>query len=167
MLLAYKLVGLESSPELQPYDATVGHQLPSVYMHEAQQVMTRSDFVRQLDRLNIFTITPHSRVRASSVPMQRAFREICTLPGFADHLGATIDRIAAIESLGRTRELVAKDLVAGAAYEIERGIEPPRQRGKKGLRRSLWGEGRRDGVTVRLRPVPEEDEEDGGKDKKA
>jgi hypothetical protein len=32
-----------------------------------------------------------------------------------------LERIAAIESLGRTRELVAKDLVEGAKYEIKQG----------------------------------------------
>lgn len=52
-------------------------------------------------------------VRADSVPMQVAFREICALPGFDEYLQATLDRISAIESLGRTRELVLKDLVGG------------------------------------------------------
>jgi len=52
-------------------------------------------------------------VRADSVPMQIAFREICAEPGFDEYLQATLDRISAIESLGRTRELVMKDLVGG------------------------------------------------------
>ena len=45
--------------------------------------------------------------------MQNAFREICGQPGFEEHLNATLDRISAIESLGRTREIIAKDLVSG------------------------------------------------------
>ena len=45
--------------------------------------------------------------------MQRAFRQICSEPEFEAHLEATLDRISAIESLGRKREVVAKDLIAG------------------------------------------------------
>ena len=100
------------------YDPEKGHILPSFALHEAQQIMTRSDFVRALDRLNLFSITSKAQVRASSVPMHHAFRQIVAEPGFRDHLEATIERIAAIESLGRTRELVAKDLVLGGRYEI-------------------------------------------------
>ena len=75
--------------------------------------MTRADFIQSYDHINIFTIDAQAMVRADSVPMQNAFRQICSEPGFEEHLQATIDRISAIESLGRTRELVAKDLIAG------------------------------------------------------
>ena len=50
--------------------------------------------------------------------MQRAFRSICSEPGFAEHLEKTLQRISDIESLGRTRELVAKDLVLGGRYVV-------------------------------------------------
>lgn len=83
--------------------------------------MTRADFIRALDRQNLFSITSTAQVRASSVPMQLAFKEIVAEPGFREHLEATIRRIDAIESLGRTRELVAKDLVWGGKYEISKG----------------------------------------------
>lgn len=126
------------------YDEELGHVLPSLALHEAQQVMTRADFVRTLDRLNLFSITSAARVRASSVPMHRAVRDIVGAPGFRRHLQDTLDRIDAIESLGRTRELVAKDLVLGGRYEI----------------RKL---GRGGGVEVTLREK-EEDEEDEGKE---
>lgn len=105
------------------YDPVQGHVLPSFALHEAQQLMTRADFVRALDRLNLFTITSSARVRASSVPMHIAFREICSQPGFRQHLEDTAERIGDIESLGRTRELVAKDLVVGGKYEID--LVPP------------------------------------------
>jgi len=120
MVLALALVdkGAEMDRAYDPH--TGGHVLPSFPMHEAQQIMTRADFVRQLDRLNLFSITPTADVRASSVPMHRAFREICDQPGFRAHLDATIRRIGDIESLGRTRELVAKDLVLGGRYRIVR-----------------------------------------------
>ncbi|OAA59604.1 hypothetical protein SPI_05802 [Niveomyces insectorum RCEF 264] len=104
--------------------------LPSFALHEAQQIMTRADFVRELDRRNLFTITSDARVRAASVPMQAALRAICGQPGFRDHLNATIQRIADIESLGRTREVVAKDLVLGGRYEV--GPTPSGAKGAAG-----------------------------------
>ncbi|PBP24579.1 hypothetical protein BUE80_DR004390 [Diplocarpon rosae] len=48
----------------------------------------------------------------------RAFREICEEEGFDEHLAKTLQRISDIESLGRTRELVAKDLVRGGTYRM-------------------------------------------------
>ncbi|KAK6074575.1 hypothetical protein SCUP234_08105 [Seiridium cupressi] len=120
MMLAQALVDKEDDME-KTYDEVTGHVLPSYPMHISQQIMTRSDFIRDLDRLHLFTITSTSQVRASSVPMHRAFKEICSQPGFRQFLEDTNERIAAIESLGRTRELVAKDLVLGGKYEISKG----------------------------------------------
>ncbi|KAI0427596.1 hypothetical protein F5Y09DRAFT_315909 [Xylaria sp. FL1042] len=119
MVLAQALVDKEAEMD-KTYDAETGHVLPSYAMHKAQQIMTRADFIRELDRLNLFTITSSAQVRASSVPMHRAFKEICEEPGFRQFLEDTLQRIADIESLGRTRELVAKDLVLGGMYEIAR-----------------------------------------------
>jgi hypothetical protein len=119
VVLATALVDEEAEMD-STYDPKLGHILPSFPLHKAQQIMTRSDFIRPLDRLNMFSITSDARVRASSVPMHRAFRQIVAEPGFREHLQATIDRIAAIESLGRTRELVAKDLVLGGQYEVRK-----------------------------------------------
>ncbi|KAI0867062.1 hypothetical protein F4860DRAFT_456276 [Xylaria cubensis] len=119
MVLAQALVDKEEEMD-QTYDAETGHVLPSYPMHISQQIMTRSDFIRELDRLNLFTITSTAQVRASSVPMHRAFKEICAQPGFRQFLEDTLQRISDIESLGRTRELVAKDLVLGGKYEISR-----------------------------------------------
>lgn len=50
--------------------------------------------------------------------MQRAFREVCSEPGFAQFLEETLDRISAIESLGRTRELTIKDLWNSGKYKV-------------------------------------------------
>ncbi|KAI3325498.1 hypothetical protein HD806DRAFT_490465 [Xylariaceae sp. AK1471] len=117
MVLAQALVDKEEEMD-HTYDPETGHVLPSYAMHKAQQIMTRADFIRELDRQNLFTITSTAQVRASSVPMHRAFKEICAEPGFRQFLEDTLQRIADIESLGRTRELVAKDLVQGGTYEI-------------------------------------------------
>ncbi|KAI0202796.1 hypothetical protein F4808DRAFT_59175 [Astrocystis sublimbata] len=117
MVLAQALVDKEEEMD-KTYDPETGHVLPHFPMHKSQQIMTRSDFIRELDRLNLFTITSTAQVRASSVPMHRAFKEICAEPGFRQFLEDTLQRISDIESLGRTRELVAKDLVLGGKYEI-------------------------------------------------
>lgn len=147
MVLALALVDKERElDDALTYDPVMGHILPYFPMHKAQEIQTRADFVRQLDRMNLFTITSSSQMRASSVPMHLAFREICALPGFREHLDATIQRISDIESLGRTRELVAKDLVLGGKYEIA----------KEG---SGW-----DSKAVVSLKQPPEDEEDGDGD---
>lgn len=129
MTLAQALVekGTEMS---KTYDPRYGHILPSYPFHVAQQIQTRCDFIRDLDRLSLFTITSQAEVRASSVPMYRALREICREPGFGEMLEKTGDRIDAIESLGRTRELVAKDLVRGGDYRIEKFGKELRVRAK-------------------------------------
>ena len=119
MVLALALVDLEREMPTT-FDPHRGHILPSFPFHIAQQIQTRSDFIRRLDSLNLFAITSASRVRASSVAMHRAFRDVCAQPGLRTLLTATLDRISAIESLGRTRELVAKDLVQGGRYAIAR-----------------------------------------------
>lgn len=154
-------------PEVHPEK---GHQLPEIPLHKARyvrtltllnpltnikfvhwspitdiqtlQIMTRADFIRSYDHINVFTITSRALVRADSVPMQRAFREICSEPGFEAHLEATLQRISDIESLGRTRELVAKDLVLGGKYHIK-----TKGRGE---------------IEVELE-MPPEDDEDAGK----
>lgn len=119
IVLALALVDCEA--EMSTYDTANGHVLPSFPLHKAQEIMTRVDFIRQLDRLNLFSITSTADVRASSVPMHRAFREICNEPGFREHLDATLRRIDDIESLGRTRELVAKGPVLGRRLEVGKG----------------------------------------------
>lgn len=140
-MLAQALVDQEKEMD-KTYDPETGHVLPSFPMHKAQETMTRADFIRNLDRLNLFTITSTAQVRASSVPMHRAFKEICAEDGFRQFLQDTLQRIADIESLGRTRELVAKDLVLGGRYEISRAPD------------------RHGGIAVTLKQKEEEDDDD-------
>lgn len=100
------------------YDPENGHILPEIPLHEARYIMTRADFIQSYDHDNIFTIDSRAMVRADSVPMQIAFREICSEPGFEKHLERTLERIGDIESLGRTRELTIKDLWDQGKYKI-------------------------------------------------
>lgn len=117
MVLANALYKLSRTMD-QTYDPETGHILPSVPLHRARYIMTRSDFIRKHHDLSIFSIDSHAMVRADSVPMQRAFDEICSEPGFEEFLEATLDRIGAIESLGRTKELTFKDLWEGGKYRF-------------------------------------------------
>ncbi|EON63469.1 hypothetical protein W97_02697 [Coniosporium apollinis CBS 100218] len=117
MVLAKALVDMEKEMD-KTYDPKKGHILPQMPLHKAREVMTRADFIQSYDHVNIFTIDFDAFVRADSVPMMHAFREICSAEGFDEFLQATLDRISAIESLGRTRELTIKDLWNGGQYKI-------------------------------------------------
>lgn len=97
------------------------HKLPELPLWRARQIMTRNDYIQAYDNLNIFTIdSSNSFVRADSVPMMRGFLEIASQPGFRALLDETLRRVGDIESLGRTREIVAKDLFVGAQYSIRK-----------------------------------------------
>lgn len=121
MVLAKALVDQEKE-DGDNYDEEKGHILPQIPLHKAREIMTRADFIQSYDHINIFTIDAKAMVRADSVPMQNAFRQICAEKGFDEHLEATLNRISAIESLGRTREIVAKDLVSGT-YKIKTKLD--------------------------------------------
>merc|ERR1711981_398097 len=116
MVLAKALVDKEK--EMAKYDTKKGHILPAIPLHEARQIMTRADFIQSYDQENIFAIDADAMVRADSVPMMTAFREICEQEGFEEFLEATLERIGDIESLGRTREITLKDLWSGGKYNI-------------------------------------------------
>ncbi|KAL0256898.1 hypothetical protein SLS55_007707 [Diplodia seriata] len=117
MVLAKALVDQEKEMD-KTYDPERGHILPQIPLHKAREIMTRADFIQSYDHINVFTIDSKAMVRADSVPMQRAFREICDLPGFDKFLEDTLERIGDIESLGRTRELTIKDLWEGGKYKV-------------------------------------------------
>ncbi|KAI4222721.1 MAG: hypothetical protein LQ349_007583 [Xanthoria aureola] len=117
MVLAKALIDQEKK-QGSLYDPETGRILPQIPLHKAREIMTRADFIKDYDHINIFTIDAQAMVRADSVPMLNAFRQICNEEGFEEHLQATLDRISAIESLGRTREIVAKDLIENI-YQIQ------------------------------------------------
>jgi hypothetical protein len=140
MLLAKALVDAETQatsvpplPQIPPTSPSTSSTLPEIPLHAARQIMTRADFIQSYDHINVFTIDSRAMVRADSVPMQNAFREICALDGFQEHLESTLQRIADIESLGRTRELVAKDLVTGGvSYVVSSGSGSGSRSGSSG-----------------------------------
>lgn len=114
MVLARALVEKEKEME-SVYDLEKGHILPQMPLHKARQEMTRADFIQGYDAINVFTIDSNAMVRADSVPMMNAFREICAEEGFDEFLEATLNRISDIESLARTREVMLKDLTGGTS----------------------------------------------------
>ena len=90
-----------------PFD---GHVIPAIPQHLCRRIMTRADLLERLDHCNVIVIDTQSNDRASSVPMMRAFREICAEDGFEELLENVLNRISEVESLGRTREVEFKDL---------------------------------------------------------
>jgi hypothetical protein len=88
------------------------HDIPSLPQHLSRRIMTRADLLERLDQCNVIAIDTRSNVRASSVPMMIAFREICGEDYFDGMLQNVLDRISEVESLGRTREVQFKDLKA-------------------------------------------------------
>ena len=109
MVLAKALVERDREMESN-YDDEKGHILPQIPLYQAREIMTRADFIQSYDHDNIFTIDSSAMVRADSVPMMNAFKEICSQEGFDEYLQSTLDRISAIESINRTKELTFKDL---------------------------------------------------------
>ena len=103
--------------------------IPALPQHLCRRVMTRADMLERLDQCNVIAIDTESNVRASSVPMMRAFREICGEDGFDEMLENVLERIAEVESLGRTREVEFKDL-KGEDGKIRLKIDV--QKGDKG-----------------------------------
>ncbi|KAG9020697.1 hypothetical protein FS837_007961 [Tulasnella sp. UAMH 9824] len=83
-------------------------ELPGISYYEARQIMTRADFLGMLDHLNIINIDTDHMVRPDSMVVLRAAIEIVEEPGFDELLDGVKDRIDAIESLHRTRELTWK-----------------------------------------------------------
>jgi hypothetical protein len=78
---------------------------PHLTWGEARQIMTRPDFIDELDRLNLIHIDRHHHIRADSMPLLRAFRKVAEMDGYEDKLERVMDRVSAIESLNRTREV--------------------------------------------------------------
>ncbi|KAF2268232.1 hypothetical protein CC78DRAFT_530157 [Lojkania enalia] len=105
MVLARALVQREKSLVGTPEE----HCLPEIPLHEARQIITRADFTTDLDHINVIHIDANGMVRADSMVMQNAFREICSGEGFEEHLRATIKRLDELESLRRTQEVSFKE----------------------------------------------------------
>ncbi|KAF7428731.1 hypothetical protein PC9H_007961 [Pleurotus ostreatus] len=86
-----------------------GLDLPKISYYRSRQIMTRTDFLEDLDRANIISIDAHHDIRPDSMLILHAAREMCEEEGFDELLDEVRDRIDEIESLHRTRELTVSD----------------------------------------------------------
>ncbi|KAJ7106059.1 hypothetical protein C8R43DRAFT_1046057 [Mycena crocata] len=97
--------------EIGPFDMEL--PLPTIPYWRCRQIMTRADFIEDLDRSNIIAIDVHHDIRPDSMLILHAAREVVEEEGFDELLENVMDRVDEIESLHRTRELTFKDLAAG------------------------------------------------------
>ncbi|KAG8697597.1 hypothetical protein FRC09_007757 [Ceratobasidium sp. 395] len=109
----------EAHPErMNPNSPVEPLPMPSIPFHECRQIMTRTDFLDELDRLNIISVDMHHEVRLDSMLTLQAAREVVTAEGFDELLEGVRDRIDEIESLHRTRELTFKDVQDGDRVRV-------------------------------------------------
>ncbi|KAF8273393.1 hypothetical protein EI94DRAFT_1563817, partial [Lactarius quietus] len=93
----------EAGEDIPLYDLP----LPSIpyASYKCRQIMTRADFIEELDRANIISIDINHDVRPDSMLILQAAREVVEEGGFDALLDSVRARIDEIESLHRTREL--------------------------------------------------------------
>ncbi|KAH9813282.1 hypothetical protein DFH28DRAFT_1029810 [Melampsora americana] len=107
--LLMQALAKQAEEELESTADTDGSSFQKGILYsEARQIMTRADFLDQLDHENMISIDIDYRVRPNSVVMLNVIKEICNEPDFEERLESVMERISAIESLGRTRELTWK-----------------------------------------------------------
>jgi len=125
-LLLREFVKQREEQEAESGGATDDLPLPTIPYWKCRQIMTRADFMEELDRLNIISIDIQHNVRPDSNLILHASQEVCKEDGFDELLDNVRDRIDEIESLHRTRELTFKDLNKGdmvRLYVDKRGEE--------------------------------------------
>ncbi|KAF9565606.1 hypothetical protein CPC08DRAFT_783465 [Agrocybe pediades] len=80
--------------------------LPTIPYWKCREIMTRPDFMEELDRLNIIAIDTQYNVRPDSNLILLAAREVVREDGFEDRLHHVRNKIDELETLQRTRELL-------------------------------------------------------------
>ncbi|CEL56561.1 hypothetical protein RSOLAG1IB_07910 [Rhizoctonia solani AG-1 IB] len=98
--------------------STKSIDMPKISYYECRQIMTRPDFINQLDHLNIISIDPKQEVRLDSMLTLEAARKVVNEDGFDELLQGVRDRVDEIESLHRTRELTFKDVESGDRIRV-------------------------------------------------
>ncbi|KAA1075085.1 hypothetical protein PGT21_028444 [Puccinia graminis f. sp. tritici] len=92
----------------QPDSVNHSHYPKGIPYSVARQVMTRTDFLSQLDHENMISIDTDYHIKPNSIVLLNVIRELCNEPDFQERLDSVLERIGDIESLGRTRELLWK-----------------------------------------------------------
>ncbi|KAG6920194.1 hypothetical protein DXG01_004963 [Tephrocybe rancida] len=93
-------------------------ELPVIPYWRCRQIMTRADFMEELDRINVIAIDIHHNVRPDSMLILHAAKEVVSEEDFQEVLDGVRDRIDEIESLHRTRELTFKDVNQGDRINV-------------------------------------------------
>ncbi|OCF32981.1 hypothetical protein I317_04303 [Kwoniella heveanensis CBS 569] len=83
--------------------------LPYVTYEAARRIMTRTDFLNDLDHYHIVSIDLNHHVRPDSLLLLRAAQQVVAEDGFDDDLDETRDRVDQIEGLHRQSELTVKE----------------------------------------------------------
>ncbi|KAF9071642.1 hypothetical protein BDP27DRAFT_1500185 [Rhodocollybia butyracea] len=96
-------LGKDELPELD---------MPSIPYWKCRQIMTRADFLEELDRVNIISIDVNHNVRPDSMLILLAARQVVEQEDFEEVLNSVRNRIDEIESLHRTRELTVRSTFA-------------------------------------------------------
>ncbi|KAK4050464.1 hypothetical protein OIV83_003534 [Microbotryomycetes sp. JL201] len=122
-------VDIEKQLEDDKVNILVDEMDTKVSYREAREIMTRPDYMLDLDHHNIINIDVHHQVRPDSRLMLSVFRRIANEPDFQDKLDNVRDRIDQIESLHRTAELTVKagDADLGGFLRLNVGPYKPQE----------------------------------------
>ncbi|KII95658.1 hypothetical protein PLICRDRAFT_129563 [Plicaturopsis crispa FD-325 SS-3] len=118
-LLLREFVKIRQEQERNPDSNGKGLELPSIPYWKCRQIMTRADFLEELDKANIVSIDIHHDVRPDSMLILHAARQVVEEEGFDETLDDVRERVDEIESLHRTRELTFKDLDKGDQIQLK------------------------------------------------
>ncbi|KAK2463130.1 hypothetical protein APHAL10511_004785 [Amanita phalloides] len=99
-------------------DSAADLPLPVIPYWKCRRIMTRADFMEELDHLNIISIDIDLNVRPNSLLILHAAREVVEEEGFDELLDGVRGRVDEIESLHRTRELTFKDMGDGDTIRL-------------------------------------------------
>ena len=108
LLMQALVKNAEETAASQPGSAHHSHYPKGIPYSVARQVMTRTDFLSQLDHENMISIDTDYHIKPNSIVLLNVIRELCSEPDFQARLDSVLERIGDIESLGRTRELLWK-----------------------------------------------------------
>nr|XP_019003167.1 uncharacterized protein I203_04204 [Kwoniella mangroviensis CBS 8507]OCF66628.1 hypothetical protein I203_04204 [Kwoniella mangroviensis CBS 8507] len=94
-------------PAAEPSSADV--HLPYVTYEAARRIMTRTDFLNELDHYHVVSIDLNHHVRPDSLLLLRAAQQVVSEDNFDEDLDTTRDRVDQIEGLHRQSELTVKE----------------------------------------------------------
>ncbi|KAI0343714.1 hypothetical protein BDW22DRAFT_1428263 [Trametopsis cervina] len=101
---------VEIDADRKTEEALLDLPLPRLSYYKCRQIMTRTDFLDDLDHASIIAMDINHDVNPDSELLLRAAREVVEEEDFDEQLDSVRDRVDKIESLHKTRELTFKDV---------------------------------------------------------